>query len=70
MMSGDSCEDAGGDYAGDGTNCRADCDDGGEGEGACCVGSECVVTTEERCRARRGRYLGDDTECTRESCGR
>lgn len=32
-------------------------------KGACCLESECVITTEAECLSLGGNYLGDDTLC-------
>ena len=37
--------------------------------GACCEGTECVLTTEEACdEGTGGYYLGDGTDCTGDPC--
>lgn len=36
--------------------------------GACCFGTDCVVTTEEACLASGGSYQGDDVLCSPNPC--
>jgi hypothetical protein len=36
--------------------------------GACCVGTDCAITTEAECLASGGTYLGDDTVCDENPC--
>ncbi len=42
---------------------------GGPDTGACCVGYECSIATEEECGALKGEYQGDGTECQSDTCG-
>jgi hypothetical protein len=37
-------------------------------DGACCVGSGCIVTTEAECESAMGYYWGDDTSCGLGQC--
>lgn len=56
-----ACEEAGGNYLGDGTTCDGvDCT-----QGACCDGEDCTITTEEECT---GTYQGDGTTCDPNPC--
>ncbi len=56
------CESGGGDYQGDGTPCDPNpCPP----TGACCVGSDCSITTEADCM---GTYQGDGTPCDPNPC--
>lgn len=59
--------DSFGSYQGDGTPCVEDvtC---GEGQGACCYGSFCQVTTESLCELGGGIYYGDRTDCAPTPC--
>jgi len=43
--------------------------DGGDGTGACCIGTDCVVFTAEECALFDGEYLGDDVPCESDTCG-
>ena len=36
--------------------------------GACCVGTDCTIETEEDCVDMEGEYQGDDTECDPNPC--
>jgi len=56
-----SCIDVGGIWQGIGSNC----DDTScvPPEGACCLGDECVVVTQDDCSSQGGRYQGDNSDC-------
>ena len=64
----DDCNDAGGDYQGDGTECEPGlCPDP---TGACCLpDGDCIDgVTEDECGAMDGDYRGDGSECRTEEC--
>src|ERR1044071_8536522 len=37
--------------------------------GACCIGTDCSITTEADCIASGGTYQGDNTTCVPNPCG-
>ena len=39
-------------------------------EGACCVFSDCTILTREECEDEGGVYLGDNTDCFPNPCGK
>jgi hypothetical protein len=43
--------------------------DDGDSTGACCIGSNCSVTTESDCLASGGTYNGDNSSCSGDPCG-
>jgi len=49
----------------DGGDCTCD----GGSTGACCVGSDCQVTSESDCSALGGTYIGDGSSCSSNTCG-
>jgi hypothetical protein len=61
------CDGENGRYEGDGTVCGPDaCED--IIEGACCLGSVCLVLEPAVCAGEEGEYLGDGSECREDSC--
>jgi hypothetical protein len=62
------CQDFGGVYGGDGTNCKgATCQ--AQPSGACCFPSGfCFVTTQDFCTGHQGTYRGDGTTCAASTC--
>ncbi|MDG2291314.1 MAG: hypothetical protein P8L37_01550 [Phycisphaerales bacterium] len=62
VLEQDNCEDGGGTFIGEDTNCSGDpCTP----TGACCTGTSCSVGTESDCN---GTYLGDGTDCSNDPC--
>ena len=62
------CDDMGGRYQGNGTDCANVQCDGGE-VGACCVQGTCVDgTTPLECTRMGGTYAGDGSECANNPC--
>ncbi len=59
-LSESDCDDAGGTFQGAGTDCGT--------TGACCMGTDCVITTEDCCSNIGGTYQGDDTTCDPNPC--
>jgi hypothetical protein len=39
-------------------------------EGACCIFSDCTILTREDCEGQGGQYLGDNTDCFPNPCGK
>lgn len=37
--------------------------------GACCIGNDCTIRTEENCLSEGGTYQGDNTTCSPNPCG-
>jgi len=56
------CSNAGGSYAGDGS----DCSNTGCAEGACCIDTTCSITLQSDCA---GNWYGDNTNCVDVTCG-
>ncbi|MCP4760078.1 MAG: hypothetical protein GY894_09550 [Planctomycetes bacterium] len=67
IMALSECQELGGEYQGDDTNCsEIECD---SGVGACCLSSgSCATVSESQCDNANGEYLGDNVVCDDEIC--
>jgi hypothetical protein len=63
------CQQSGDTFLGEGTSCLVN---GGDcpqpATGACCIGTDCIILTEDECTAAGGSYQGDDVPCPAD-CG-
>ncbi len=59
-----ACVDAGGEWAGHGTNCADHCPI----VGACCDGEDCLTLSPQECADIGGDYLGNFVECEADTC--
>ncbi|MCH2139222.1 MAG: hypothetical protein MK074_09270 [Phycisphaerales bacterium] len=63
-----ACDQVGGYYNGDGSNCaEVDCDDTVE-TGACCVSTSCAEVTEALCDSAGGTWYGANSSCGNVDC--
>ncbi|MBP27147.1 MAG: hypothetical protein CMJ63_02860 [Planctomycetaceae bacterium] len=69
VVAEDTCDNGGGTWLGDGTNCADDPCEPIEPVGGCCDDINCSVITENDCRDADGTYLGDGTDCEGDPCG-
>jgi hypothetical protein len=70
VVAEDVCDNGGGTWLGDGTNCADDPCEPVEPVGGCCFNEwACEVIAENDCRDADGTYLGDGTDCEGDPCG-
>ncbi|MCC7144014.1 MAG: hypothetical protein IT349_18110 [Candidatus Eisenbacteria bacterium] len=65
VVRADECAQAGGVYQGDGSDCDPNPCPPPPATGACCIGTDCTITTAEGCN---GEYQGNDTNCDPNPC--